>query len=432
MLFFKSVLALVAMGCLLYGLGVVMVPWYRALRSRGEAPRSSSWRKAGAWAALGILPALLSLSIVVVPAGGAGVRVSQIRGTRPGTLYPGVHFVWPLFESVAVYDTREQVLNASSTPDPKNKSEPLGVQSKEGLSVGLAVSVRYRLDPQRLAYIHANLPPNPGQELVPPVVASVFRELVPNYVVREIFSTRREELRGRAAEAIQTRLAADAIVVKEVVLRDVVLPVEYAKGLEGLLLKEQENERLDFEIEIKKKQVKSAELEADALKARAVKSAEANAEVHVLEAKAEADAMQHTLPLKQKQVEQSRLEAEARKEATLKNAEAAAQAKIIDSRAQLETSRLMADAEANRIRITSAAESERMKLESAVLKDNPLLIQKIVAERLSDKMQIMMVPMDGHNFFANDIFRSLAPSSPPPPAETEPTQVPSSRRVARH
>jgi hypothetical protein len=40
-----------------------------------------------------------------------------------------------------------------------------------------------------------------------------------------------------------------------------------------------------------------------------------------------------------------------------------------------------------------------------VLKENPLLIQKIVAERLSDKMQIMVVPMDGRNFFANEVFR---------------------------
>ena len=49
-----------------------------------------------------------------------------------------------------------------------------------------------------------------------------------------------------------------------------------------------------------------------------------------------------------------------------------------------------------------------MKIESAALKDNPLLIQKIVAEKLSDKMQIMMVPMDGSNFFASEIFRSAA------------------------
>ncbi len=40
-----------------------------------------------------------------------------------------------------------------------------------------------------------------------------------------------------------------------------------------------------------------------------------------------------------------------------------------------------------------------------MLKDNPLLIQKIIAERLSDKVQIMMVPNDGKFFFANDVLR---------------------------
>jgi hypothetical protein len=47
-----------------------------------------------------------------------------------------------------------------------------------------------------------------------------------------------------------------------------------------------------------------------------------------------------------------------------------------------------------------------MKFEAAVLKQNPMLIQKIIAERLSDKLQIMMVPIDGKNFFANDVLRS--------------------------
>ena len=51
-------------------------------------------------------------------------------------------------------------------------------------------------------------------------------------------------------------------------------------------------------------------------------------------------------------------------------------------------------------------DSERMKYEAAVLKQNPMLIQKIIAERLSDKLQIMMVPMDGKNFFASDVMRS--------------------------
>jgi regulator of protease activity HflC (stomatin/prohibitin superfamily) len=285
------------------------------------------------------------------------------------------------------------------------------VQAREGLNIGLAVSVRYRLDPQRLNYIHANLPRAVGDEVVAPTVATIYRQLAPNYITREIFATKREELRLSASNAITSRLASDGIIVREVLLRDLKLPEEYAQGLEGLLLKEQENERLGTETEIKQKQVKIAELEAEAQKSRDVTQAEAQAQVRVLQAKAEADSMQYTLPLKQKQIEQSKLEAQARKEATLQNAEAAAQAKIIDSKAELERQKNLSDAEANRIRVTAAADAERMKFEAAVLKQNPMLIQKIIAERLSDKLQIMMVPIDGKNFFANDVLRSAFSST---------------------
>ena len=54
----------------------------------------------------------------------------------------------------------------------------------------------------------------------------------------------------------------------------------------------------------------------------------------------------------------------------------------------------------------AGSDAERMQLEAKVLKDNPLLIQKIIAERLSDKVQIMMVPTDGKFFFANDVLKT--------------------------
>jgi regulator of protease activity HflC (stomatin/prohibitin superfamily) len=371
-----------------------------------QPSRPVRWRLARRLVIVAVVPLLLALSFVVIPDGAAGVRISQIWGARPGTLYPGVHIVAPLIDSVVLYDTREQVYTTSATEAPKSPNEVLTVQAREGLNIGLAVSVRYRLDPQRLAYIHANLPQPVGGEVVAPTVATIYRQLAPNYVTREIFATKREELRTSAATAITARLGSDGILVREVLLRDLRLPEEYAKGLEGLLLKEQENERLGTDTEIKQKQVRIAELEAEAQKARDVKQAESQAQVRVLQAKAESDAMQYTLPLKQKQIEQTKLEAQARKEATLQNADAAAQAKVIDSKAEVERQRNLSEAEANRIRVTAAADSERMKFEAAVLKQNPLLIQKIIAERLSDKLQIMMVPVDGKNFFANDVLRS--------------------------
>src|ERR1700680_564428 len=92
------------------------------------------------------LPLLLASSIAVVPDGFCGVRVRQLWGARPGTLYPGVHLITPLVDSVELYDTREQVYTTAATANPKSPSEVLTVQAREGLNIGLAVSVRYRLD----------------------------------------------------------------------------------------------------------------------------------------------------------------------------------------------------------------------------------------------------------------------------------------------
>ena len=168
-----------------------------------------------------ILPRLLALSIVVVPDGSAGIRISQFSGVRAGTLYPGVHLVVPLVDQVALYDTREQVYTTTAAPKPKSSAEVLIVQAREGLNIGLAVSVRYRLDPSRLTSIHQNLPQPVGEEVVAPVVSSTYRQLAPNYETREIFAVKREELRTKAADAIKTRLASDGIVVREVLLRDI-------------------------------------------------------------------------------------------------------------------------------------------------------------------------------------------------------------------
>src|SRR5207253_1694958 len=106
----------------------------------------------------------------------------------------------------------------------------------------------------------------------------------PNYQVRELFSTKRDEVRKIAAERIAQKLGADGIVVKEVMLRDINLPEQFAKSLEGVLLKEQESERLTVELDVKQKMVRAAELESEAQKVRQVKEAEGAAAVTVLQA----------------------------------------------------------------------------------------------------------------------------------------------------
>jgi regulator of protease activity HflC (stomatin/prohibitin superfamily) len=419
MVLLKYLLMFAGIGLLAGAAGILVWDLYQVWKSRklGELPAPGHtppirWNTVKRMAAFSLGPLLAAGSIAVVPSGSAGVRVNQFVGTRPATLYPGVHFLLPLIESMETYSIRDEVFVTSLGDDPKKpKEQTLRIQTREGLTVGMAVAVRYRLDPSRLAYIHANVPQPIEEQMIAPAIGSIFRDVAPNYIVREMFSSKRDEVRQLAASRIAAKLGADGIVVKEVILRDVQLPADYAKGLEGLLLKEQENERLNVELEVKQKMVREAELEAEALKARQVKAAEGQAEITVLQAKAQADAMQHTLPLKEKQIQQSRLEAEARKEATVKNAEAMAEAKVIDSKAELQKRKLMNEAEDDRIRRTASADAERMKLEASVLTANPLLIQKIIAEKLSDKVQIMMVPNDGKFFFANDVLKGMTASA---------------------
>ncbi len=437
MLVFKYLLEVVATvlfagGVSLTGYDLWLAFQYRHALMQGREgitpPQPVRWRMTLVLIALAWVPLLVALSIVVVPSGMAGVRVSETRGTEAGTLYPGVHFVVPMNEHVEMFDLRDKLFTTGLVEDgkklePGTKRDVLSVQSKEGLSIGMAITVRYRLDPKRLDFVQAHLPQPVDTEIVPPIVASAWRELAPSYTVREIFSSRREEVRQKAADTITKKLGADAVLVQEVMLRDIQLPPEYAKGLEQLLLKEQQDDQLNIQTDIQQKQVRIAELEAEAEKVQKVKAAEGDAQSRVVEAKGESDAMQYTLPLKEKQIEQSKLEAEARKESTIKNAEAAAEAKVIDSKAELQRRNLLADAEANRIRVTAAADAERMRSEAAVLKQTPLLINKIVAEKLSDKIQVMMVPADGKYFFASDVFRGLG-GKPGIPETDEPDSGP--------
>src|SRR4051812_40048929 len=242
MLFLKYMLMITGFG-LLTGAGAILVlDLYEVLKGRRHMPEVK-WNPAGKSAGLALIPLLLGIAITVVPSGTAGVRVNQFYGTEQETLYPGVHAVMPGIETVQLYNTRDQLF---VTALDDKKKETLKVQTQEGLSAALAIEVRYRLEARRLPYINANLPQPVEAEMVGPAISTAFREIAPHYLVREIFSTKRDQLRKEAAGRITAKLASDGIDVREVVLRDIQLPAEYARGLEGLLVKEQENERMNI------------------------------------------------------------------------------------------------------------------------------------------------------------------------------------------
>ena len=102
--------------------------------------------------------------------------------------------------------------------------------------------------------------------------------------------------------------------------------------------------------------------------------------------------MKHILPFKQKQIEQRQLEAEAEKAARIRTAEGAAEARRIEARGEADSRQKLADAEAYRLELVGKTNAGQMEREGVLLARYPLLIQKTLADKLSDKVQVIIAP----------------------------------------
>ena len=323
-----------------------------------------------------------------VPNGEIGVRANRLTGEAT-VVRSGTVFVWPGLQDLRVYDLREQVYRPEGSA---SASGPAPFQSVEGLSIGVDVAAHYALDPNRIGTIARDLPANVGADVVAPAVQGVIYRVFTRYTVREIFSSRRAEIQQAIETELRPKLAANGIVLRELQIGKVDLPPDYKHGMEALLAEELESEKMRFTLELKDKQVKQASLEAEADKVRREKAAEAAGAEQVIAAKAQEEAMAHVLPFKQKQIQQRQLEAEADKASRIKTAEGAAEARRIEASGEADSRNKLADAEVYRLEKVGKSTSEQMAREGALITRHPLLIQKTMADKLSDKIQVIIAP----------------------------------------
>ena len=358
----------------------------------------------------------------------------------------GAVLVLPLLHDFRRFALRDQVYR----PSTQRADGPSPLQSLEGLALGVDLSVRYAIDPARLRAVAANLPDNIQREIVEPAVQGTIYKTFARYTVREIFSTKRAEIQESVETELRTRFNADGIALRGVLIGKVDLPHEYRRGMEALLAEELATEKMRYTLELKERRVKETALEGEADKTRREKAAEAAAlekviaaraqeeamrytlevkEQHVkamaldgeaektrrektaeaaareqvIAAKAQEEAMRHVLPFKQRQIEQRSLEAEAEKAARIKNAEGQAHARRIEANGEAAARQRLAEAEAYRVQKVGEASSEQLAREGKVVSAHPLLIQKTLAEKLSDRIQVLIVPPHaaGESFGAN-------------------------------
>ena len=331
--------------------------------------------------------------------GEVGVRINRFTGDisewREGNVLvvPGLH-------DIRVFALRDQTYQ----PEQIRRAEGAApLQSVEGLSFGVDLSVRYALDAAKLRATSKTLPDNISGEIVEPAVQGVIYKVFARYTVREIFSTKRVEIQQAIEKELTDKLAADGLVLRAVQMGKVDLPADYRRGMNGLLAEELATEKMRYTLELKDKRVKEIALDGEAEKVRREKAAEASAREQIIAAKGQEEAMKHVLPFKQRQIEQRQLEAEADKQSRIRVAEGSAQARRVEAGGEADARQKLADAEAYRVERVGKSNADQMAREGALVTQHPLLIQKTLADKLSDKVQVIIAspPADGGFIGAN-------------------------------
>ncbi len=98
--------------------------------------------------------------------------------------------------------------------------------------------------------------------------------------------------------------------------------------------------------------------------------------------------------------------------ARIKTAEANSQARQIEAQGEAESRRKLADAEAYRQERLGQIASAQLERDGALIQKHPLLIQKTMADKLSDRISVIIAPppADG-GFIGNTLLGKPAPQA---------------------
>jgi regulator of protease activity HflC (stomatin/prohibitin superfamily) len=344
-----------------------------------------------------------------------GIRTNTLTGDTT-ELHQGLIVVVPGLHELRRYSLLDQVYHPAKNVKANGEAP---FQSVEGLSIGVDVTIRYAIDPAKLGAMAKKLPSDVNGEVVEPMVRGVMYKSFTRYSVRDIFSAKRNEIQKEIEDELKPMLAADGVILRSVTMGQVDLPREYRAGMERLLTEELETEKMKYTLELKSKQVQQTELEAEADKVKREKQAEAAGNEQIIAARAQEEAMKHVLPFKQKQIEQRQYEAEAEKVSRIKTAEGSAEARRIEASGEADSRHKLADVEAYRLETLGKVTSAQLERDGALITKNPLLIQKTMADKLSDKISVIIAPPSAAGGFIGSALLGTAQSAPAKPANEE-------------
>lgn len=204
---------------------------------------------AGLVGALFVVFALIQC-FTIIPAGNVGV-VDFFGTVSEKTLTPGVNFVNPMAR-----------IHKFSWQTQEHK-ENMQVLSREGLTIGLEISVLYRLNPDSAARVYQTILNGDYEGIVLiPQFRSMSRSVTASFQASALYSTERERLGEQIQHELAKLVAPRGIIIESTPLRNVGLPPQLTEAIEQKQRADQESQRMEFILAKERQEAERKRIEA--------------------------------------------------------------------------------------------------------------------------------------------------------------------------
>jgi regulator of protease activity HflC (stomatin/prohibitin superfamily) len=141
--------------------------------------------------------------------------------------------------------------------------ENMQVLSREGLTIGLELSVLYRLNPDSAARVYQTILGGDYETIVLiPQFRSISRAVTASFQASALYSTERERLGLAIQEELARTIAPRGVIIETTPLRNVALPVQLTEAIETKQRADQEAQRMEFVLMKEKQEADRKRIEA--------------------------------------------------------------------------------------------------------------------------------------------------------------------------
>ncbi len=247
-------------------------------------------------AVFAVIISSISAGLVFIYPEQRGVVISAFspKGYRDEILTPGLRWIIPFAENVVNYPISRQTytMSIASSEGKVQGDDSVAARTLDGQEIYVDASVIFSLDPKEIIQVHIFWKDTYELNLVRPQARGIIRDVVSQYRVDEVVSTKRFEMAEAMRKKMSEKLDENGLIMVDFILRNITFSKEYAASVEQKQIAEQQAQQAKFVVESKKQEAEQARQLAQGQADAQVIRAKGEAESRIIQAQAEAQALE--------------------------------------------------------------------------------------------------------------------------------------------